>query len=331
MTTRTTLLGIVTALMLLMLIFAVFFMGGDEASQSEDSQSGGQTSQQQAGGESSGDQDDQSQESGDGGQEQGGGEPTGSSGEASADQDANSDGSGGSGSSENGASDNGSGEDGDSYENVEDELSERPGGGVPEGEVAIEDEEGRSNGQRGFVSGFVGAAYGYTGSDPEAYISEAERRVDTDTYYDSPGGDVLRETRAVVEDGGAESAAVLEEYRILAGPPVKSRVSASQVEGFAGEDLLSGDGLSEMSHARVTFALGDRYGDPSKDEGFGQVYGNVNYYAQDMLLRQAPEGGWRIVAGGVPQPAEDPAADNPDPDAPKVMEPQGPGGGGHDH
>lgn len=323
MTSRTVLLGAVAALLLVIMVFAVFVMGG---SGEEGSDSGMQTSREQDGADPSSDQDDQSQDSGEDGRDQSGGEPSGSS---ANDPEANDADSAGTGDSDGPAS--GSSEDADSYENIEDELSERQGGGVPEGEVAIEDEEGRSNGQRGFVSGFVGAAYGYTGSDPEAYLREAERRVDTETYYDSPGGDVLRETQAVVEDGGAESAAVLAAYRIIDGPPVKSRVSASGVEDFAGEDFLSGNGLSEMSHARVTFALGDRYGDPSKDEDFGQVYGNVGYYSQELLIRKTSEGGWQIVAGGVPQQTEDPNADRPPPGAPKVADPIGPGQGGHDH
>ena len=157
-------------------------------------------------------------------------------------------------------------------EDVADEtLSPPPGGGPPPGEVPIEDEEGRSNGQRGFVASFVGAAYGYTGNDMEEYRAGYENRIDTSTYYDSEGGKVLEEYAAMVENGGAENAAVLKDYRIRSGEPVETQVNAAEVEEFAPRQVMEAEVPEDATLAEVTYAVGDRYGDPSKDEDFGQV------------------------------------------------------------
>jgi hypothetical protein len=209
-----------------------------------------------------------------------------------------------------------------------DGLSEPVGGGVPEGEVAIEDEEGRSNGQRGFVSSFVGAAYGYTGKDVEEYRSGYEGRIDTGTYYDSPGGETLNYYASLVEDGGAENAAVLEEYTIISGEPVGQQIAPGELTGFVPERLMQAETPPAASVSEVTYAVGNRYGDPAEDEDFGKVYGNVKYLEQRLLLARAEEGsGWIILAAGAPESTEPP--ERPDPKAPKVGEPGGPGG--HEH
>lgn len=210
-----------------------------------------------------------------------------------------------------------------------DGLSEPVGGGVPEGEVAIEDEEGRSNGQRGFVSSFVGAAYGYTGKDVEEYRSGYEGRINGATYFDSPGGETLNYYASLVEDGGAENAAVLEEYAIISGEPVEQEIPPGQLEGFVPERLMQAETPPGASVSEVTYSVGDRYGDPAEDEDFGKVYGEVKYLKQRLLLARAEEGsGWIILAASAPESTEPP--ERPDPDAPKVMEPGGPhqhGGG----
>jgi hypothetical protein len=209
-----------------------------------------------------------------------------------------------------------------------DGMSEPVGGGVPEGEVAIEDEEGRSNGQRGFVNSFVGAAYGYTGEDVEEYRSGYEGRIDTATYYDSPGGETLGYYASLVEDGGAENAAVLEGYTILSGEPVGQEIPPDQLEGFVPQRLMQSETPPGASVSEVTYAVGDRYGDPAEDEDFGKVYGEVKYLKQRLLLAQREEGsGWIILAASAPESTEPP--ERPDPDAPKVGEPGGPGG--HEH
>ncbi|WP_047865431.1 hypothetical protein [Rubrobacter aplysinae] len=209
-----------------------------------------------------------------------------------------------------------------------DGLSKPVGGGVPEGEVAIEDEEGRSNGQRGFVSSFVGAAYGYTGKDVEEYRSGYEGRINPDTYYDSPGAETLSYYVSLVEDGGAENAAVLEEYTILSGEPVGQKIAPGQLTGFVPAQLMQAETPPAASVSEVTYAVGNRYGDPAEDEGFGKVYGDVKYLEQRLLLAKRGEGsGWIILAASAPESTEPP--ERPDPDAPKVGEPGGPGG--HEH
>ena len=217
-------------------------------------------------------------------------------------------------------------------EDVADEaLSPPPGGGAPPGEVPIEDEEGRSNGQRGFVSTFIGAAYGYTGEDVEEYRAGYENRIDTSTYYDSAGGQVLEEYAAMVEDGGAENAAILKDYRITSGEPVETQVNATEIEQFAPQQVMKQEIPPDATVSEVTYAVGDRYGDPSKDEDFGEVYGNVDYLKQRLFLSRAEGQGWKIIAASAPAPTEKPKT--LDPDAPKVGEPQGPGipDHGHDH
>ena len=215
-------------------------------------------------------------------------------------------------------------------EDVADEtLSPPPGGGPPPGEVPIEDEEGRSNGQRGFVSTFIGAAYGYTGKDTEEYRAGYENRIDTSTYYDSAGGKVLEEYAEMVEDGGAENAAVLKDYRITSGEPVETQVNAKEIEQFAPPQVMQRKIPEGATVSEVTYAVGDRYGDPSKDEDFGEVYGDVDYLKQRLFISRE-QGGWKIIAASAPAPTEKPKT--LDPNAPKVMEPQGPhdhGGGGH--
>lgn len=242
-----------------------------------------------------------------------------------------------SGASEGDSSGNGDGEEAgtdsgdDSVEGQNasnDGLSKPVGGGVPEGEVAIEDEEGRSNGQRGFVGSFVGAAYGYTGKDVEEYRSGYEGRIEADTYYDSPGAETLGYYASLVEDGGAENAAVLEEYTILSGEPVGQQIAPGELTGFVPEELMRAATPPGASVSEVTYAVGDRYGDPAEDEDFGKVYGDVKYLEQRMLLAKREEGsGWIILAASAPESTEPP--ERPDPDAPKVMEPGGPGG--HEH
>lgn len=210
----------------------------------------------------------------------------------------------------------------------DDDITDPRGGGVPEGEVAIEDEEGRSNGQRGFVSSFIGGAYGYTGTDAGEYRNGYENRIDTSTYYDSPGGAELESYAALVQGDGAQNAAILEGYNILSGPPVAAELRVSEVEGLAtgyASRILEEDFLSAASLARVEYAIGDRYGDPEKDEDFGEVYGGVDYYAQELVLVEDRDSGWVIMAGGPPESVEDPDADMPDRSAPKVAEPSGPG------
>lgn len=227
----------------------------------------------------------------------------------------------------------GSGDGSGESRNVSDDvLSERPGGGVPEGQVPIEDEEGRTNGQRGFVSSFIGAAYGYTGKDVEEYRSGAELRIDTATYYDSPGGETLRYYASLVEDGGAENAAVLKEYRILSGDAVNQQVAASELRGFVPRQLMQSEPPVGATASEVVYAVGNRYGDPEKDEDFGQVYGDVEFLKQRLFIARTAEGeGWKILAASSPQPTEDPDAGERPPGAPKVMDPHGPGTGGHDH
>lgn len=228
---------------------------------------------------------------------------------------------------DSGSSDSSGGPSEEEVENAADEvLSEPPGGGVPDGEVAIEVEEGRSNGQRGFVASFVGKAYGYTGEVVKAYRAGYEPYIDTETYYDSAGGAVLEEYAAMVEDGGAENAAVLEEYRITSGEPVKTQVNEAELEQFAPPKVMEGGMPEGASLAEVTYAVGDRYGDPSKGEDFGKVYGDVDYLKQRLFLSRE-QGGWTIRAASAPLPTE--APERPDPDAPKVMEPQGPKGHRH--
>lgn len=267
----------------------------------------------------------------------GGSEGSGDSGQSENPQQAGTpDGAGeqaaGGGSPQGGSPQGGSPQGGPSEEEVEDAaddvLSEPPGGGVPDGEVPIEDEEGRSNGQRGFVASFVGAAYGYTGKDPEEYRAGYENRIDTATYYDSAGGKVLEEYAAMVEDGGAENAATLEDYRITSGEPVETQVNEAELQEFAPPQATEGGMPEGATISEVTYAVGDRYGDPSKDEDFGKVYGDVDYLEQRLFLSRE-EGGWRIVAASAPQPTEPPK--RLDPDAPKVAEPQGPGIPDHEH
>ena len=217
-------------------------------------------------------------------------------------------------------------------QNVSDEmLSEPLGGGVPDGEVAIEDEEGRSNGQRGFVASFVGKAYGYTGADAEAYRSGYEGYIDTSTYYDSAGGEALNYYASLVENGGAENAAVLEDYTILSGEVVGQQVAASELSGFTPRQLMAAETPEGATVSEVTYAVGNRYGDPSKDEDFGEVYGEVEYLKQRLFLARAEDGGWKILAASSPQPTKLP--ERPDPDAPKVgYEPPGEGHHhGHEH
>ena len=231
----------------------------------------------------------------------------------------------------------GSNEDGSNESrNVSDDLlSQRPGGGVPEGEVPIEDEEGRTNGQRGFVSSFVGAAYGYTGKDVEEYRSGAERRIDPSTYYDSPGGQTLRYYASLVEDGGAENAAVLKEYRILSGDAVGQQVAASELRGFVPQKLMDSETPPGATVAEVIYAVGNRYGnseeDAPEDEEFGQVYGEVEYLEQRLFIARTSEGeGWKILAASAPRATEDPDAGERPPGAPRVgYEP--PDGHDHDH
>ena len=203
---------------------------------------------------------------------------------------------------------------------------------MPEGEVAIEDEEGRSNGQRGFVSSFIGKAYGYTGKDVQAYRSGYEGYIDTATYYDSAGASALEKYASLVEDGGAENAAVLEEYTIVSGEAVEQQVAASQVEGFAPRQLMESEVPDGATVSEVTYAVGNRYADPSTDEDFGKVYGEVEYLNQRLFVARSEGGsseggsGWTILAASSPRPTEPPK--RLDPDAPKVgYEPPG----GHDH
>lgn len=212
---------------------------------------------------------------------------------------------------------------------AEEALSEPPGGGVPEGEVPIEDEEGRSNGQRGFVASFVGAAYGYTGSDVGEYRAGYESRIDPGAYYRSAGGEVLKEYAALVRDGGAENAAVLKDYRITSGEPVETEVNASELAGFAPRGVRQGPMPEGASISEVTYAVGDRYGDPSKGEDFGKVYGEVDYLAQRLFLSREEGSGWKILAASAPRQTRNPNADRPPAGAPKVAEPAGPGGHSH--
>lgn len=214
---------------------------------------------------------------------------------------------------------------------ADDALSPPPGGGAPDGEVPIEDEEGRSNGQRGFVSSFVGAAYGYTGEDPEEYRAGYESRIETGTYYDSAGADALQEYEALVEDGGAENAAILKDYRATSGEPLETEVDAAALEEFAPQEVMESEAPEGATVAEVTYAVGERYGDPSKDEDFGDVYGDVDYLKQRLFLSREEGSGWRLVAASAPEATEDPDADRPDPGANKVGEPSGAGGHGHSH
>lgn len=222
---------------------------------------------------------------------------------------------------------------GESQNVSDDVLSERPGGGVPEGQVAIEVEEGRTTGQRGFVSSFVGAAYGYTGEDVEEYRSGYEGRIDTGTYYDSPGGQTLRYYASLVDDGGAQNAAVLREYRILSGEAVEQQVAASELRGFVPRQLMDSETPEGATVSEVIYAVGNRYGDPAKDEDFGQVYGDVEYLKQRLFMARTGEGGgWVILAASSPKPTEDPDAGEPAPGAPKVgYEPPGGHEHGHEH
>lgn len=227
-------------------------------------------------------------------------------------------------------------------EEVSQSLGPPSGGGVPDGEVAIEDQEGRSNGQRGFVSTFIGNAYGYTGSDVDEYLSGISGTVERGSYLASPAGQEIERYAKVVGSGGAENAAVMDDYNINAGPALQKPISderasellTPQANRAVSEGYTEAE-LENATYATVSYAIGDRYGNPENGEDFGEVYGDVDHYSQDLILvgggatsADTGSSGLTILAGSAPRAIEDPEADMPDPDAPKVGEvPEG----NHEH
>ncbi|MDN5697796.1 MAG: hypothetical protein L0G70_07455, partial [Rubrobacter sp.] len=106
--------------------------------------------------------------------------------------------------------------------------------------------------------------------------------------------------------------------------------------GFVPRQLMDSETPPGATVAEVIYAVGNRYGDSeedaSDDEEFGQVYGEVEYLEQRLFIARTSEGeGWKILAASAPRATEDPDAGERPPGAPKVMDPHGPGTGGHDH
>lgn len=206
-------------------------------------------------------------------------------------------------------------------------VPDRPGGGVPIGQVDIRVKEGRTNGQRAFASGFVEAAYAPAGSDEAEYREGVEEYVEPDSYYESEGGRVLDD---LAGDGAeapeAGNAAVLVEYEITSGPALNNTVTASEVRRFVRGGSLPPDALSGATLAELVYAAGERY----DGSGIDGVSGEVRYYAQDLLLTEASgeESRWTVLAGSAPERVEDPNAGAPAHQAPKVGAPNG---GGHEH
>lgn len=67
---------------------------------------------------------------------------------------------------------------------------------------------------RGTVSAYIVSAYGYTGSDVTIYARGIEQNVVLPEFYDSAGGEQVKERVQQVREGEVENAAVLERFEI---------------------------------------------------------------------------------------------------------------------
>ena len=90
------------------------------------------------------------------------------------------------------------------------------------------------------ASNFVVYAYGYTGDDEAEYNKNINRILFPWSFYESPGGQYLKDYRQRINDGGTKSEARLDDLELVETSPKKTTAKAKfSVQDDTGERRLS--------------------------------------------------------------------------------------------